>query len=197
MAIILEYVRDRYPHLVGLFNFVFGAIMCEFFFTLLSRMMFNLYTPFYVLGGILMADYVGGSLHMLIDKFKLAEDHHVRPWRISVQPFFIQFGESLLFNLFIWKICPQTQLWIWGCLISILIEANHLYHHKKKVPEIIKFLWKHNILLSKERHKVHHIEALQGRGVNYCILTGFTEPLVVLTEKGLDFINGLVCRINK
>jgi sterol desaturase/sphingolipid hydroxylase (fatty acid hydroxylase superfamily) len=193
MARTLEKLGETFPQFKKLFNWIFIALALGFISTLLSKVVFSLYTPLYIFAGSLLADYVAGTGHMLLDKFKLAEEHHEKPWLIVHKEFFVQIGESLLINIFAWNfILPQTQLWIWTCLIASLGELNHVYHHKKEVPEILKFLWKYNILLSSQKHKVHHIEALQGKGKNYCVITGFTEPLVVLTEKGLDFAEQVI-----
>jgi len=150
---------------------------------LFASLTFSWFIPVYIFLGLFITDVISGTVHMLLDRFKLAEEHHEKPWLITQKPYFVKNGESLLFDICFWSLFPDYQIWIYAALFGIFVEINHTYQHEKQVPKLVRLLWDSGLFVSAETHNIHHREARKGRGKNYCMLMGMSEPLVVFLER--------------
>lgn len=182
MAILFGKIYGKSPQVDSLLNSFFIFLTLFQAGRILFDISLSLFTPLYIFLGSLIADFISGSVHMLLDNLRLAEEHHEKPHLITEKPYYVQNGESLLFTIFLYSFFPHYQAWLWACLWGIVVEINHAYQHETKVPWFISLLWKGRILLSREEHRVHHYAALQGIGKNYCLLNGFSERAVLYLE---------------
>lgn len=157
--------------------------------------------PIVTLAAWLAADFVSGFVHFLADNFGSPDtpivgkafvlpfrEHHIDPKGITRNSFLIANGGNCLVTvppmLLVWFLVDidDTLLgYLFGAfylVFSIAIFLTNQFHkwaHLDEVPAVVAWLQKHNVVLSKEHHDVHHVSPFD---TYYCITVGWWNPLL-------------------
>jgi ubiquitin-conjugating enzyme E2 variant len=155
--------------------------------------------------GVLCADFATGAVHWFCDRFfdedtpilgqaliRPFREHHVDPQGMvrhgllelhgnSTIPVIAVLGAVQLAELS--PASPGTvalHLWLFSlCTSSIATNQFHMWAHAPSVPAPVRWLQRHGVILSPERHALHH----DGRfDRSYCMTSGWMNPLLDRTD---------------
>jgi len=152
--------------------------------------------------GVVFSDFASGIVHWGADTWGTIEvpffgsfirnfrQHHLSPTAMIDHDFFETNGDNcllvdvpLLYFSMInmhkenWEIFNYS-FWIGTAVAVALTNQFHKWAHDRCPPSWVVFLQKNRIILPKDNHLKHH----QGFGCNYCITTGWLNPV-------LEYIN--------
>jgi hypothetical protein len=151
--------------------------------------------------GVLFADFATGAMHWFGDRFfdettpvlgpaliRPFREHHVDPQSMvrhgllelhgnSAIPVIAALGVVHLFDSN--SASPAwvaLDLWLFFlCTSSMATNQFHLWAHAPSVPQPVRWLQRHGVILSPERHALHH----SGRfDRSYCMTSGWMNPLL-------------------
>jgi hypothetical protein len=197
--VVTAFVRAR-PWLIPYANVAFpilSGLLCGI---VLQNITWSLWLPLEVIIALLHADFTVGLVHMITDKLKLSEEHHDHPNLLVTDRIWERSGDNILFGYIYfytlsWLFPPLTNIIAIGAFLGAHSNEYHRFQHMgHKAPWFIKKLWSTRLVMDPNHHHIHHIAAHQTQGAAYCILLGYTEPLVVLCEKGIDLLFGKLSR---
>lgn len=146
----------------------------------------------------LLADFLSGVLHWLIDRYGSIRipflgpyvilafrAHHLFPKDMTKLPFLSTVGSSslilgvFLFFVSLYQPAEPTVFSVFliatALAVSTFLAITNLVHkwsHSDHVPAVARFLQKYRIILSPEHHKTHHTAPFE---THYCILTGHSN----------------------
>ena len=167
-------------------------LLQTYYFTGIYNVLFALIVSYIV------TDFINGFVHMIIDnntKFTsivgpFIAAFHVHHYKVKYKEkgaLKIYFDESghkfwlviylilLIFAQQFFLLSPNTNLGLVAFgIFSSIAELSHYWCHKQKNNRLIKFLQEHNILLSLQHHRLHHIKD----NINYAFLNGVSDPLL-------------------
>ena len=152
-----------------------------------------------VLAAMFFADFTCGLIHWIADTwgsetipvlgprflrpFRL---HHINPDDFLQRGFIDANGDvaliTLPFLLSVFLIPEDNDL---GLVAAVFLVASstcalptnqvHQWAHMSEPPSWVRWLQRHGVLLSQEQHKIHHTAPY---ATNYCITTGWCNPLL-------------------
>jgi len=152
-----------------------------------------------VLAAMFFADFACGLMHWVADTwgsetipvlgprflrpFRL---HHLNPDDFLERSFIDANGDvalvTLPFSLSVFLIPLDSDL---GRLAAVFLVASsacalptnqvHQWAHMSKPPSWVRWLQRYGVLLSQEQHQIHHTAPY---ATNYCITTGWCNPLL-------------------
>lgn len=176
--------------------------------------------PIGILAGYLVADFLAGTVHWLADRYfdphtpilgpmliAPFREHHHDPMSISRHDFFEVSGNSALvslplplalFALPAESTLPISMLAIFGLSLSLAAVATNLFHgwaHAESPPRFSRWLQRLGLILTPERHALHHnaginhagsrsttattaMAKLGGHDRAYCVTSGWLNPLL-------------------
>ena len=161
----------------------------------LSFNQINILTMIQFFLSYLLTDFISGIVHLYLDNSNIKFDysltdyyrtgfeiHHTFPtWQWLIDPEYKPQYEMLtlfvpmLFLLYINILSFNSIFITFITLFSLLMQyfhySAHAFIHGKKIPTIIRFLQKYNVIISPETHRIHHIYFDR----NYTILNGWTN----------------------
>ncbi len=171
--------------------------------------------------GLILADFFSGLFHWAADTWGSVNwpiigstillsfrNHHTDPKGIIRHKFYQRIGDSCIFalpilistyyinslSLFAYFIKSILLVFLLGIALTNQI---HCWAHMKKVPKIIYYFQKTKIILSADKHKIHHNKPFSE---NYCITTGWLNELFTKIhffrrmEKLVTFLTGALPR---
>jgi hypothetical protein len=151
--------------------------------------------------GVLFADFATGAVHWFGDRFfaettpvlgqaliRPFREHHVDPQRMVRHGLLELHGNSaipviaVLGVVHLFDSNPASpaavalDLWLFFlCTSSMATNQFHLWAHARSVPRPVRWLQRHGVILSPERHALHH----NGRfDRSYCMTSGWLNPLL-------------------
>ncbi len=151
--------------------------------------------------GVLCADFATGAVHWFCDRFfdeatpilgqaliRPFREHHVDPQGMvrhgllelhgnSAIPVIAVLGAARLFES-----SPESrggvaiQLWLFFlCASSMATNQFHMWAHAPSVPGPVRWLQRRGVILSPERHALHHSGHFDR---SYCMTSGWMNPLL-------------------
>lgn len=153
--------------------------------------------------GYVLADFASGFVHFLGDTFGNEKtpivgkafiyafrEHHIDEKAITRHDFFYTNGNNCLVSLPVMLFLHHvlfgltiTYPWlgvIYSALLFLVISIFftnqiHKWAHQDKPNAIAKWLQRQGIILTPERHKLHHTAPFTS---DYCITTGWLNPML-------------------
>jgi hypothetical protein len=193
MSLLIGNLVLRYPILHNLFSLLFPLWSVLLTFGIFSHLTLNRTFVPDMLIGLFIADFISGTVHMLIDKFKLAEEHHEKPGLMVFDPYYSRSGDQMVFGtiyflFFKWLLPQSLNITIWTVFFASFAIEHHRWHHMHhNAPWIVRQLWKTRLFIDDQDHKIHHtMVTYHNKLQNYSILTGYSEFLTLTVEKLLD-----------
>ncbi len=151
--------------------------------------------------GVLCADFATGAVHWFCDRFfdettpvlgqaliRPFREHHVDPQGMVRHGLLELHGNSAIPVIAVLgaanlsESSPASpggvalQLWLFSlCASSMATNQFHRWAHAPSVPGPVRWLQRHGVILSPERHALHH----GGRfDRSYCMTSGWMNPLL-------------------
>lgn len=157
------------------------------------------------LAGYIAADFASGFVHWLADTYgspstpllgpKLVtpfREHHDDPGAICRHDFLEANGDNCMISQFVllptYAFVPAEDggwatalsLFVLALALGVLLTSIvHGWAHHHDPPRIARWLQKANLVLSAERHALHHRSP---HASHYCITTGWLNPLLDKTR---------------
>ena len=147
-----------------------------------------------IVGLILFADFITGTVHFLLDQYGSPETpiigkyvidrnarHHQDPRLIIQNSYFKLTWTSWLLGGIILATCYYFDVLSWEISFSMIYGANaniiHKWAHQtqKENGAFVNFLQKIKFVQSRKHHGWHHKAPFD---VNYCILTDWLNPIL-------------------
>jgi ubiquitin-conjugating enzyme E2 variant len=154
-----------------------------------------------VVGAYLVADLLAGVVHFVGDSFGTVEtpllgptfvlpfrSHHLNPEQICQHDFVATNGNNAFATIFVmapvFLLCPVREhsvytlvrLFVWALSLSLLFTNQiHKWAHVADPPATVRRLQRLGVLLSPERHAVHHRPPHVG---GYCVTSGLCNRVL-------------------
>lgn len=151
--------------------------------------------------GVACADFATGALHWLGDRFfdertpilgarliRPFREHHSDPQAMLRHGFLELHGNSaipaiaLLGAAQLLRASPTSaasaalELWLLSlCASGMAANQLHLWAHAPSVPRLVRWLQRSGVILSPERHALHHDGSFDR---SYCVAAGWLNPLL-------------------
>jgi len=156
-------------------------------------------TPLCIVVGLAVADFVSGLVHWAGDTWGTEKSpllgwrfirpfrfHHAHPQDMLKSNFFTTNGDTVLGAapmLIAPLFFPLTSAWwLWAAVLVCSVGAFgmwssqcHLWAHMKRPPRLVRWMQACRLILRPKHHLRHHRSPHQ---VNYCITTGWCNPLL-------------------
>jgi len=151
--------------------------------------------------GVLFADFVSGVFHFVFDTFGSEEtplfgpnvirpfrEHHVDPRAMTRHDFIETNGNNCLVTILpavavyalvdpkagLWSLLFAS-FWVSGNVLVLMTNQFHKWAHLEDPPRWVEVLQATKLVLSPERHDVHHTPPFDRY---YCITNGWLNPFL-------------------
>lgn len=146
------------------------------------------YSVIELLSGLYFADFIVGMGHMMTDRMRIAEEHHVLPANMLKKNFWCRNAENTVISLIFSLIFPCNTIYFASILGSYNGDFHYWQHNYQNVPWYIDILWRSGIFVDNKYHKLHHVDHRS----HYTTIVAWSEPLVDWIDRKLteyDILN--------
>jgi hypothetical protein len=154
----------------------------------LSRIQWSWFSIIEFLSGLAFADFVVGMGHMLTDRMRIAEEHHIHPANMLKKNFWCRNAENTLLSLIFSLVFPCNVIYIASIIGSVNGDLHYWQHNYQNVPWILELFWKSGLLVDYKYHKLHHVDHRS----HYTTVTAWSEPVINWIDRRLtkyDILN--------